>query len=158
MEAQEWYDGLAFLMEADRVRFGRCLEDLENDFTQGVDRYPKSRVDAHHVLANWKQDPRNLVHLTGGNDGVQFTNMALNEAEEIVTQQQQVDTEEATDNAPESEGTTLTTVTTRSPSYATIGTGGRGGRHGGRGAGRGRGQGRNAITCFRCCLRMRCNN
>ena len=158
MEAQEWYDGLAFLMGADRVRFGRYLEDLENDFTQGVDRYPKSRVDAHHVLANWKQDPRNLVRLTGGNDGVQFTNMALNEAEEIVTQQQQVDTEEATDNAPESEGTTLTTVTTRSPSYATIGTGGRGGRHGGCGAGRGRGQGRNAITCFRCCLRMRCNN
>ena len=75
IEAQEWYYGLAFLMGADRVRFGRYLEDLENDFTQGVDRYPKSRVDAHHVLANWKQDPRNLVRLTGGNDGVQFTNM-----------------------------------------------------------------------------------
>ena len=149
LEAQEWYYGLAFLMGADRVRFGRYLEDLENDFTQGVDRYPKSRVDAHHVLANWKQDPRNLVRLTGGNDGVQFTNMALNE-EEMVTQQQQAHTEEATNNAPENEGTTLTTVTTRSPSYATIGTGGRGGRHGGRGAGRGRGQGRNAITCFRC--------
>ena len=101
------------------------------------------------MRANWKQDQRNLVCLTGGNDGVQITNMALNE-EEIATQQQQADTEEATDNVPESEGTTLTTVTTRSPSYATIGTGGRGGRHGGRGAGRGRGQGRNAITCFRC--------
>ena len=149
IEAQEWYYGLAFLMGADRVRFGRYLEDLENDFTQGVDRYPKSRVDAHHVLANWKQDPRNLVRLTGGNDGIQFTNMALSE-EEMVTQQQQVHTEEATNNVPENEGTTLTTVTTRSPSYATIGTGGRGVRHGGRGAGQGRGQGRNAITCFRC--------
>ena len=149
IEAQEWYYGLAFLMGADRVRFGQYLEDLENDFTQGVDRYPKSRVDAHHVLANWKQDPRNLVRLTGGNDGVQFTNMALNE-EELGTQQQQADTEEVTNDVPENEGTTLTTVTTRAPSYATIGTGGRGGRHGGRGAGRGRGQGRNAITCFRC--------
>ena len=146
--AQEWYYGLAFLMGADRVRFGRYLEDLENDFTQGVDRYPKSRVDGHHVLANWKQDPRNLVHLTGGNDGIQFTNMALSE-EEMVTQQQQAHTEEATNNVPENEGTTLTTVTTRSPSYATIGTGGRGVRHGGRGAGQGRRQGRNAITCFR---------
>ena len=132
-------------MGADRVRFGRYLEDLENDFTQGVDRYPKSRVDAHHVLANWKQDPRNLVRL----NSVQFTNMAMNE-EELTTQQQQADTEEATDNTAESEGTTLTTVTTRAPSYSTTGTGGRGGRHGGRGAGRGRGQGRNAITCFRC--------
>ena len=69
IEAQEWYYGLAFLMGADCVRFGRYLEDLENDFTQGVDQYHKSRVDAHHVLANWKQDPWNLVRLTGGNDG-----------------------------------------------------------------------------------------
>ena len=35
IEAQEWYYGLAFLMGADRVRFGRYLEDLENDFTPG---------------------------------------------------------------------------------------------------------------------------
>ena len=118
-------------MGADRVRFGRYLEDLENDFTQGVDRYPQSRVDAHHVLANWKQDPRNLVRLTGGNDGVQFTNMAMTE-QELMTQQQQVDTQETNDNTPESEGMTLTTVTTRVP---TGGTGGRGWRHGGRGAG-----------------------
>ena len=93
----------------DRVRFGWYLEDVENDFTQGIDRYPKTRVNAHHVLANWKQDPCNLVHLTGGNDGVQLGNMALNE-EDLATQQQQADTEETTDNVPESEGTTLTTV------------------------------------------------
>ena len=153
IEAQEWYYGLAFLMGADRVRFGRYLEDLENDFTQGVDRYPKSRVDAHHVLANWKQDPRNLVRLTGGNDGVQFTNMALNE-QDMMTQQQQDDIQEAhdniqepNDNTSETEGTTLTTVTTKAP---TTNTTSRGGRYGGRGGGRGRGHGRNVITCFRC--------
>ena len=126
------------------MRFGRYLEDLENDFTQGVDRYPKPRVDAHHVLANWKQDPRNLVRLTGGNDGVQFTNMAMNE-QELTTQQQQADTQEANDNTQESEGTMLTTVMTRAP---TTNTGGCGWCHGGGGAGRGRGQGRNTVTCF----------
>ena len=126
------------------VRFGRYLEDLENDFTQGVDQYPKSRVDTHHVLANWKQDPRNLVCLTGSNDGVQFTNMAMSE-QELTTQQQQADTQEANDDALESEGTTLTRITTRAP---TTGTSGRGWCHGGRGAGRGRGQGRNTVTCF----------
>ena len=42
IEAQEWYYGLAFLMGADRVHIGHYLEDHENDFTQGVDRYPKS--------------------------------------------------------------------------------------------------------------------
>ena len=42
IEAQEWYYGLAFLMGADCVHFGRYLVDLENDFMQGVDQYPKS--------------------------------------------------------------------------------------------------------------------
>ena len=37
IKAQEWYYGLAFLMGADHVRFGHYLENLENDFTQGVD-------------------------------------------------------------------------------------------------------------------------
>ena len=146
IEAQEWYYGLAFLMGADRVRFGRYLEDLENDFTQGVDRYPKSRVDAHHVLANWKQDPRNLVRLTGGNDGVQFTNMAVNE-QQLTTQEEPTDTQEADDNTNEGEGTTLTTVTSRSP---TTSASGRGWRQSGRGGGRGRGQGRSTVICFRC--------
>ena len=44
-------------MGADHTYFGHYLEDLENDFTQGVDQYPKSNTDADHVLANWKQDP-----------------------------------------------------------------------------------------------------
>ena len=126
--------------------FGCYLEDLENDFMQGVDWYPKSRVDAHHVLANWKQDPWNLVCLTGGNDGVQFTNMAMTE-QELTTQQQQADTQEANNNATESEGTTLTTVATRSP---TADTGGCRWHHGGHGAGRGCGQRQSTITCFRC--------
>ena len=133
-------------MGADCVRFGRYLENLENDFMQGVDWYPKSRVDAHHVLANWKQDPRNLVCLTGGNDRVQFTNMAIAE-QELTTQQQQPDTQEANNNTMESEGTALTTITTRAP---TADTGGRGWRYGGCGGGRGRGQGRSTITCFQC--------
>ena len=133
-------------MGANCVRFDHYLEDLENDFMQGVDRYPKSRVDAHHVLANWKQDPRNLVSLTGGNDGVQFTNMAVTE-QELTTQQPQADIQAANDNGMESEGTTLTTVTTRAP---TADTGGDEWHHGGRGDGQGCGQGRSMITCFRC--------
>ena len=131
IEAQEWYYGLAFLMGADHVCFGCYLEDLENDFMQGVDQYPKSRVDAHHVLANWKQDPRNLVCLTSGNDGVQFINMAITE-QELTTQKQQPNTQEANNKTTESKGMTLTTITTRTP---TAGTGGRRWHHGGCGGG-----------------------
>ena len=72
--------------------------------------------------------------------------MAMSE-QEITTQQQQADTQEGTEATPESEGTTLATITTRAP---TAGTSGRGCRHGGCGAGRGCGQGRNMVTCFHC--------
>ena len=126
--------------------FGHYLEDLENDFMQGVDRYPKSRVDAHHVLANWKQDPCNLVRLTGGNDGVQFTNMAITE-QVLTTQQQQPNTQEANNKTTESEGMTLTTITTRIP---TADTGGHRWHYSGHGGGQGCGQDRSTITCFRC--------
>ena len=154
IEAQEWYYGLAFLMGADCVRFGRYLEDLENDFTQGVDRYPKSRVDAHHVLANWKQNPCNLVRQTGGNDGVQFTNMAITKPElttpqqDFTTQQQEPDIQESHNKTTESEGTTLTTITTKTPTSHTAGRGWRPRNR--RGGGRGRGHDRSTITCFRC--------
>ena len=116
---------------------------MENDFTQGVDCYPKSRVDAHHVLANWKQDPRNLVRLTGGNDGVQFTNMAMTESE-LMTQQQEPSIQETHDNntenealnkTTENEGTTLTTITTRAPTAHTAGRGWRPGNRRGAGCG-----------------------
>ena len=127
---------------------------MENDFTQGVDQYPKSRVDAHHVLANWKQHPRNLVRLTGGNDGVQFTNMAMTEPElmtqqqDFTSQQQEPGIQESHNNNTENEGTTLTTITTRAPTSHTAGRGWCPGNR--RGGGRGRGHDRNVITCFRC--------
>ena len=161
IEAQEWYYGLAFLMGADWVRFGRYLEDLENDFTQGVDRYPKSRVDAHHVLANWKQDPCNLVRLTGGNDSAQFTNMAITEPE-LMTQQQDFTTQQQEPNIQEShnktteneshnkttenEGTTLTTITTRTSTSYTTGRGWHPRNR--RGGGCSQGHDHSAITCF----------
>ena len=72
--------------------------------------------------------------------------MAINE-QEITTQQQQADTQEETEAAPESEGTRLATIMTRAP---TAGARGRGWGPGGRGAGRGRGQGRKMVTCS-CC-------
>ena len=72
--------------------------------------------------------------------------MAVNE-QELMTQEQQADTQETNDSTHESEGTTLTTVMTRAP---TTNTSGRGWCQGGCGGGQGHGQGRNTITCFRC--------
>jgi hypothetical protein len=66
----------AFLLGSDRVCYGKLIEDLENNFTQGVDNYLPTLHQAYTLLVHWKQDPRNMVRLMGGvNDGVAFTNI-----------------------------------------------------------------------------------
>ena len=143
--AREWYLALAFLMGADRTRFGRLLEAYENDFTQGVDRYPRTRTDAFNILANYKEDERNYLRVTRSNDGVAFTT-----CDESNSHYEPQDS----DGPPNEEPSTtsdLTTSTNPQQHGSTLVTarGGRG-QHPGRGSGgRGRGHG-HPITCFRC--------
>ena len=72
--AKEQYLACTFIFGADRKRYGRLLENLENDFTQKTERWPKTITDAYSLLINWKQDPRNLLQVLGASsDGVAFT-------------------------------------------------------------------------------------
>ncbi|CAB9520834.1 unknown protein [Seminavis robusta] len=57
--ARERTIALDFIVGADRSRFGKLTEDLENSFTQGRNNYPATMTDALKILTNWKQDPRN---------------------------------------------------------------------------------------------------
>ena len=57
-EAKDMSMAVAFVLGADRGRFGKLIEDLENSYTQGTDKYPKTLTDAYKLLANWKQDIR----------------------------------------------------------------------------------------------------
>ena len=68
---------VAFIMlSSDKARFGRMLENLENDYLQGQNNYPTSITAAYNLLTNWKQDPRNLIRTSGPvSDGVSFTNV-----------------------------------------------------------------------------------
>lgn len=54
--ARDRYLGCTFLFAADRSRFGRFQWDIENDFTQGINNYPKSLTDAYNLLVYWRQD------------------------------------------------------------------------------------------------------
>jgi hypothetical protein len=75
-DAQERYLAVAFILGADRGRFGRLVEDLENAYLQGQNKYPTTMTAAYHLLTNWKQDPRNLIRNVGPiNDGVAFANI-----------------------------------------------------------------------------------
>ena len=71
--ARQQYLAVAFLMGADRNRYGLLIQDLENDFIQGNDKYPKTLIDAYHLLSNWKSNHSYLMKVLGGvQDGVAF--------------------------------------------------------------------------------------
>ena len=74
---RDLYLATAFILGADRRRYGKYLEDLQNGFLQGDDRYPKTLVSAYNILLGWKSDPRNFIQVTShaANDGVSFANV-----------------------------------------------------------------------------------
>jgi hypothetical protein len=49
------------------------MEDLENLFTQGSDKYPKTVAEAYNLLINWKQNPQNYMRVVDNtHDGTMF--------------------------------------------------------------------------------------
>ena len=56
-----------FLFGVDKIIFGKLLEYIENDFTQGDDKFPTDQTHAYKLLANWKQyvSPRGRRSVTG---------------------------------------------------------------------------------------------
>ena len=49
---------VAFILCSDRLRFGKLIEDMENNYLQGYNKYPTTVVAANHLLTNWKHDAR----------------------------------------------------------------------------------------------------
>jgi hypothetical protein len=83
-EIQERYHAMAFLLGADRNRFGKLIEDLENEFLRGHDDFPKTLTSAYHLLTNWKHDPRNTMRIMGPtNEGVSFVNEGTNDSKGV---------------------------------------------------------------------------
>jgi hypothetical protein len=63
-------------MGSDCNQYGRLLENLKNDYTQGQDHYPKTVTAAYSLLTNWKKDGRNIMRMIGPeNNGVSFMNI-----------------------------------------------------------------------------------
>ena len=56
--AKERYLSVAFILGADRSRFGRYITDLERSFVQGQNKYPKTMTAAYDLLVHqWKPEP-----------------------------------------------------------------------------------------------------
>jgi hypothetical protein len=79
--AKERFLATSFLLNSDRSRYGRLIEEIENTYIQGQNRYPPTVTAAYNLLVNWKQDPRNFMQSVGpSNDGVSFATMGDNES------------------------------------------------------------------------------
>jgi len=63
---------MGFILGSDRVRFGKLIEDLENQHTQGIKSFPQTLTEAFALLNNWKNNPKNQKLILG--DGVAFIN------------------------------------------------------------------------------------
>jgi hypothetical protein len=54
-DAQAHNLAASFMLNLESGRYGRLIEDLENNFLQGQDRWPKTLTVAFSLLMNWKQ-------------------------------------------------------------------------------------------------------
>ena len=64
-EAKEAYMDMALILGANRIKYGRLIEELENSYLKGNENdYPKTVTDAYNLLLNYKNNPRNH---SGGN-------------------------------------------------------------------------------------------
>jgi len=70
--ATERQMAMGFILGSDRLRFGKLIEDLENQHTQGMKSFPQTLSDAFILLNNWKNNPRNNQR-NNMSEGVAFT-------------------------------------------------------------------------------------
>ena len=83
-EAQGMYLAVTFIVNSNKGKYGKLLEDLDNSYLQGDDKYPRTITGAYNLLTNWKQDVRNIVH-GPANDGVSFANVEDDEGGPNIT-------------------------------------------------------------------------
>eukprot|EP00978_Attheya_sp_CCMP212_P031120 scaffold116442_cov20-Attheya_sp.AAC.1 len=78
-EARDQCLAMSFLARSDRNWYGQKIKDLENDFLQGQDNYPKTVSAAYSLLINWKQEhhAHTMQVLKSNSDGVNFANVDI---------------------------------------------------------------------------------
>ncbi len=73
------YLAVAFLLGADRFRYGTLVEEIENEYlrnkggSNSAGTYPTTVAEAYDYLCNYKKDPKNLTRLLGQNHGNDFS-------------------------------------------------------------------------------------
>ena len=65
---------MGYILGCDRVRYGKLIEDLENQHTQGMKSFPQTLSEAYTLANNWKSGAGMAQKITGVSDGVVFAN------------------------------------------------------------------------------------
>jgi hypothetical protein len=60
------------LVRADRGRYGKLIEDVENSFLKGNNDYPTTPTEAYNLLVNYRKYNNNKRHTPGGLEQVAF--------------------------------------------------------------------------------------
>jgi len=58
LQVREEYLGIKFVRHADPSRYYSMMADMKNNFTAGINKYPKTLTEAHKLLVNY-DDPHN---------------------------------------------------------------------------------------------------
>ena len=81
--AREIYLSCAFVINSDLKRYGRLIEELENDYTKVNDNYPRNMVKAYQLLNEYKQwNPRATLPESSG---VAFSQQGTNKSAQRTT-------------------------------------------------------------------------
>ena len=73
--ASERQLAMGYILGCDRVRFGKLIEDLENQHTQGIKAFPQTLAEAYTLANNWK-NRSNMAQKYGISDGAVFATKA----------------------------------------------------------------------------------
>jgi hypothetical protein len=73
--ARDKYLTVAYIAAYDKTRYGKLLEDLENDFTKGTNNYLVNVTSAYNLVVNYKNYLKAGGRLINDTKGVSFANV-----------------------------------------------------------------------------------
>ena len=73
--AKRRYLGVMMLCGADRGRYGKLVEELQNDFTKGNNYCPTNMTEAYNLLVNYKMFYKPPTRLADDSEEALFANI-----------------------------------------------------------------------------------
>jgi hypothetical protein len=73
--AKDKYLAAAFLCSADKARYTKLLEDLDNAYLYGTNNYPVNITSTYNLLVHYKNRMKPTTRIYNDSEGVSFANV-----------------------------------------------------------------------------------